>query len=381
MGGGVASAVARALGGGRRAEARTCWPCTPSVIALGDGRGLHGRGSCSAVPRSTGHGREGAALAAAVTYSQRRVRRRRRVLALQHRGIVVRGTGVDGTAAGAWRSAPRAVRPCPRPGPRVGTVPAPRRGRHRHGQRHLVRPRDLVLLGYLVSGRGLVRLSLAGVRFRGRLFREILRVGAPGSLNTVLTNLTIVLSPGSWLRSAPLPWPATASPPAWSTCRSPSCSASGRRSSPMVGTNSGAGQDARAERVAWTGAGLAGGCHRRHRPGGRRVPRRLDRLFTTDPEVMAAGADLPADRRPHVRLLRARAGALLRLAGRRPARVASRRGRAAPHDRGAGGAVAGTSWAWARWASSAAWRSPSSSSAALSPPRSAPAPGGAPPAP
>jgi Na+-driven multidrug efflux pump len=54
----------------------------------------------------------------------------------------------------------------------------------------------LILLGYLLSGRSLVRLALRAGGFRRGLFWEILRVGAPGSLNTVLTNLTAVLLTG-----------------------------------------------------------------------------------------------------------------------------------------------------------------------------------------
>lgn len=41
-----------------------------------------------------------------------------------------------------------------------------------------------------------MRLTVSGVRFRPALFWEILRVGAPGSLNTVLTNLNIALLTG-----------------------------------------------------------------------------------------------------------------------------------------------------------------------------------------
>ena len=52
---------------------------------------------------------------------------------------------------------------------------------------------SLALLGFLLSGRSLVRPTLRGLRLRWALFWEILRVGAPGSLNTILTNLTVVL--------------------------------------------------------------------------------------------------------------------------------------------------------------------------------------------
>jgi len=53
-----------------------------------------------------------------------------------------------------------------------------------------------VLLGYLASGRGLVRLSLSRLRIRGAVLSDILRVGMPGSLNTIQVNLTVVLLTG-----------------------------------------------------------------------------------------------------------------------------------------------------------------------------------------
>src|SRR5439155_129857 len=53
-----------------------------------------------------------------------------------------------------------------------------------------------LLVGYLRWGGSLVRLELRGVRLRAALFADILRVGAPGALNTIQTNLTIVLLTG-----------------------------------------------------------------------------------------------------------------------------------------------------------------------------------------
>jgi hypothetical protein len=54
----------------------------------------------------------------------------------------------------------------------------------------------LVLLGYLAAGRGFVRLLIAGLRIRWRLLSDILRLGLPGSLNTIQANLTVVLLAG-----------------------------------------------------------------------------------------------------------------------------------------------------------------------------------------
>src|SRR5262249_37640247 len=46
------------------------------------------------------------------------------------------------------------------------------------------------------SGRRLGRLAVRGVCLRVRLFRDMLRVGLPGPLNTVQTNLTVVVLTG-----------------------------------------------------------------------------------------------------------------------------------------------------------------------------------------
>jgi Na+-driven multidrug efflux pump len=58
----------------------------------------------------------------------------------------------------------------------------------------------------------------------------------------------------------------------------------------MVGTNVGAGQLARAERVAWTGAGLAAAVTASIGLAAAVFPRAWLGLFTTDAQVLAAGA-------------------------------------------------------------------------------------------
>jgi Na+-driven multidrug efflux pump len=55
---------------------------------------------------------------------------------------------------------------------------------------------SLVLLGYLASGRSLVQLAMSGFRFRRALFWEILRVGVPASLNSLLIQLNMMLLTG-----------------------------------------------------------------------------------------------------------------------------------------------------------------------------------------
>jgi Na+-driven multidrug efflux pump len=51
----------------------------------------------------------------------------------------------------------------------------------------------IALAAYLWSGRGVLRPTLRGIRFRAPLFRDILRVGLVAALVTLSTNLTIMV--------------------------------------------------------------------------------------------------------------------------------------------------------------------------------------------
>ena len=55
---------------------------------------------------------------------------------------------------------------------------------------------SIVLAWYILSGRTAIRLTLRGMRLDRRLFVEILRVGAPMSLQPVLNNLALALLTG-----------------------------------------------------------------------------------------------------------------------------------------------------------------------------------------
>src|SRR5262249_26403903 len=116
---------------------------------------------------------------------------------------------------------------------------------------------SLVLFAYLASGRSLVRPSLHGHGLRTALFWEILRVGASGSLNTVMTNLTIVLVTGLVGPFGAAALAGYGMGARLEYLQIPLVFGLGSALVTMVGTNVGAGQFARAERVAWVGAGLA----------------------------------------------------------------------------------------------------------------------------
>jgi len=149
---------------------------------------------------------------------------------------------------------------------------------------------SLVLLAYLLSGRSLVRVSLSSVRLRWRLFGEILRVGAPSLVNNVQTNLTVVL-----LTGLVGPFGTTALAGYGMGARLeylqiPLVFGFGSALVTMVGTSIGAGDRARAERIAWTGAGMAAVLTGAIGLGAALAPRAWLGLFSADPEVLQTGA-------------------------------------------------------------------------------------------
>jgi len=147
----------------------------------------------------------------------------------------------------------------------------------------------LVLLVYLCSGTSLVQLAMAGIRLQSPMFWEILRVGIPGSLNTVLTNLNVAL-----LTSLVGPFGTFALAGYGLGARLeylqiPIVFGFGAALVTMVGTNIGAGHTARARRVAWVGAGLAAAVTGSIGLFGAVFPRLWLGLFSTQPEVLSVG--------------------------------------------------------------------------------------------
>jgi len=149
---------------------------------------------------------------------------------------------------------------------------------------------SVVLLAYLLSGRSLVRLTLSEMRLQPALFWEILRVGLPGSLNTVLTNLNVVC-----LTSLVGPFGTFALAGYGIGARLeylqiPLVFGFGSALVTMVGTNIGAGRLARAQRVAWVGAGLAAAVTGSIGLLAACFPQLWLGLFSTNPDVLATGA-------------------------------------------------------------------------------------------
>ena len=290
MGGGVASAVARALGGGRRADAdalvgHACVvalvaaACFTLLLELGGPALYHAMGGRDAV------------LDSAVRYSRVLFGGALAYWLFNTLGSVIRGTGNMALPASVMvvsgllylALSPALI---------LGWGPLPRLGIAGAATASVASFSlgSLALLAFLFSGRSLVRPTLRGLRLRRALFREILRVGAPGSLNTILTNLTVVL-----LTSLVGPFGGAALAGYGMGARLeylqiPIVFGLGSGLVTMVGTSVGAGDRARALRVAWVGTAMAAGVTGAIGILAALFPHAWLGLFTTDPGVLAAGS-------------------------------------------------------------------------------------------
>jgi MATE family, multidrug efflux pump len=290
MGGGVSSAVARALGAGRRSDA-SALVVHALVIATVMGAGFTGTLLLGGPGLYRAMGGTGDALAAALAYSNIVFGGAIAVWLFNTLASVIRGTGnmwlpasvVVGGAALTLGLSPALI---------FGWGPVPPLGiaGAAAGLVTYYAAGSLVLLAYLFSGRSLVRPSLSDFRLRRRLFGEILRVGAPSLVNNVQTNLTVVL-----LTGLVGPFGTTALAGYGMAARLeylqiPLVFGFGSALVTMVGTNIGAGHRARAERIAWTGAGMAAALTGAIGLGAALVPQAWLGLFSADPEVLKAGA-------------------------------------------------------------------------------------------
>ena len=148
-----------------------------------------------------------------------------------------------------------------------------------------------VLAWYIASGRTALKLSLRGVRLSRRLFIEILRVGAPMSLQPILNNLALATLTGfvASLGAAQLAGFGVAVRLEYLLY--PLAFGLGAGVLSIVGTNIGAGNFARAARIGWTAAALAAGVTACIGLFGATSPGTWTGLFTKVPEVHVLAAD------------------------------------------------------------------------------------------
>jgi putative MATE family efflux protein len=289
MGGGISSAIARALGSGRRADAdglvlhalaiAVIFGLVFMVALLGGGRWLYGV-----------MGGSGASLDAALTYSN--VVFSGAILLWVYNSLanVIRGTGNMAvpaivTCAGVAVLIP--LSPCLilgwGPFPALGVAG----GAFAVVAFYLVG--SAVLAGYLWSGRSVLRVRLKGCGFRWPLFFDIMRVGAVAALITVQTNLTIAIATGLVGRFGPAAIAGYGTGSRLEYLLIPLVFGLGGPLIAVVGTNIGAGRRDRAIRAAWIGAAIAAGLCELIGLGAAIFPRAGLSLFDTDPAMLDAG--------------------------------------------------------------------------------------------
>ena len=290
MGGGISSAIARALGAGRRRDANAL---AAHALAIAVGFGLlfmlavlgGGRWLYSAM------GGSGASLTAALTYSTVVFSGAILIWVFNSLANVIRGTGnmaVPAVITSVGAAALIPLSPCLifgwGPFPRLGVVG----GAVAVIAYYVVG--SIALVAYLRAGRSVVRLSFAAVRFRWPLFRDILRVGAVAALITVQTNLTIAIATGFVGRFGPAAIAGYGTGSRVEYLLIPLVFGLGGPLVAMVGTNIGAGRRDRALRAAWIGAGIAAGLTEIIGLCAAAVPHAWLSLFDTDPAMLDAGS-------------------------------------------------------------------------------------------
>jgi putative MATE family efflux protein len=288
MGGGVSSAISRALGAGDVARAETL---AVHALAIGTIAGL----SFSLIFVAFGAsifrrlGGSGAVLEQAVVYSNVALAAAIVVWLVNTLASIVRGTGnmrlpsLTLLAASALQIALGGALG-------LGIGPIPRFG--------LVGVATGLVVGYglgaafllwfLHSGRGRITLRFGGVGLRREMFFDILKVGAIASfspLQSVLTVLILTKLVASFGTEALAGYGIGAR---LEFLLVPIAFAVGVACVPMVGMAIGAGDAARARRVAWTGGGLAAVALGLIGLVVAMAPQLWSGLFTADPHVRDA---------------------------------------------------------------------------------------------
>jgi putative MATE family efflux protein len=259
MGGGILSAIARALGSGRGDDANILvWHAVAIALGLGIlttivlllvGPSLY----------ALMGGREGS-LAAAITYSTLVFAGAVPLWLFNSLAAVIRGTGniffpAAVTLAGALILIPLS------PALIFGWGPLPHLG-IAGGAAAVVAyyvVGSAVFIAYIWSDRGVLRPSFWPPRLAWTPMREILRIGAVSSLVSLSTNVSIGVATGLAGLIGPAAVAGYGTGARLEYLLVPLIFGLGAPLAAMVGTAIGAGDRARALRVAWTGAAIAGG--------------------------------------------------------------------------------------------------------------------------
>lgn len=256
MGGGVSSAIARALGAGRKEDADATishalviavgFAAFFSVLMLAFGRPLY-----------AALGGHGGSLTVALAYSDIVFAGVILIWLFNTLANVIRGTGntfvpAVVTIAGAALLIPLSAALI------FGFGPLPARGAAGGAIALLTYygVGALAFSGYLWSGRAVVRPRLLETRLRWPLFRDILRIGLLASLTSIMTNVTIALTTGVVGAFGPAAIAGYGVGTRLEYLLIPLAFGFGGPLVALVGTSLGAGDRKRALRGAWIGGWL-----------------------------------------------------------------------------------------------------------------------------
>lgn len=256
IGGGISSAVARALGAGRRADADALVLHAILInVALGLGTSalflVFGRQIYGAM------GGQGASLDAALKYSNVVFAGNVLVWLMNALASVIRGTGNMLVPSMAICLGVVLLVPLS-PLLIFGFGPIPALGIAGGGAAVVLTATFMaaVLAWYILSGRCVVRLC--GARLRWPMFADILRVGAVGAVSTLQTTLTVALTTALvGAAGGPDAVAGYGTGARLEYLLIPLVFGLGAPMVALVGTNMGAGQRRRALRIALTGGALA----------------------------------------------------------------------------------------------------------------------------
>jgi putative MATE family efflux protein len=288
MGGGVSSAVARALGAGNPDAARKM-VAHGLVIALGGGLvfTLLLLGAGRELYRLLG-GR-GEALQQALAYSNLLFAGAVLVWIANTLASLLRGSG--NTLAPALAFAGTALVQIPLSGAlTLGWGPFPRWGIAGAAAAYLASFAIASLALAIWLWNSALRPRRAHWRLEGRLFRDILRVGAISSISALQTVLTAVILTGFVARFGTAALAGYGVGVRLELLQVPIVFAIGQALVVMVGINIGAGHAARAKRIAWTGTGAAALVSLAIGGSVAVFPALWIRIFSDDPAVIEIGS-------------------------------------------------------------------------------------------
>jgi len=290
MGGGVTSAIARALGSGRRDDAdatilhalviAAAFALFFSVAVIAGGPWLY-----------AALGGRGASLSVALAYSNIVFAGVILIWLFNTLANVIRGTGNTFvpalvTIAGAALLIPLSAALI------FGIGPLPALGAAGGASALLAYygAGTLAFAAYLWTGRSVVRPRLLETRLRWPLFWNILRIGLLASLTSIMTNVTIALTTGVVAAFGPAAIAGYGVGTRLEYLLVPLSFGFGAPLTALVGTNIGAGQRERALRAAWIGGGICFAMTEAIGVAAALAPAAWLTLFDRDPAMVAAGS-------------------------------------------------------------------------------------------